>query len=113
MPLASDDRAPITNGTVRKEGIAPICAGLAGKVNSFLEETDGGELLGQVRAQTRGALGVIERALGMYRFVCLFILLGKRKGDPRAPGGRGNNGWPLRECLLTMFEQPRRNLAVV
>lgn len=66
MPLASDDKAPVTNG-VGKEGIAPICAGLAGRVNSFLGETGGGELLGKVRAQTRVAMGVIERALGMYR----------------------------------------------
>ncbi|CAG8961633.1 hypothetical protein HYFRA_00006170 [Hymenoscyphus fraxineus] len=69
MPLASDDKAPpvVANGTsISTDTLAPVCAGLAGKVNAFLEETGGGELLERVRGQTRVALGVIEKALGMY-----------------------------------------------
>jgi hypothetical protein len=82
MPLASDDKAPpvVANGTsISTDTLAPVCAGLAGKVNAFLEETGGGELLERVRGQTRVALGVIEKALGMYRLVSLFAICSGKK----------------------------------
>ena len=63
LPAATLD----VNGGIIGRPLAEVCAEVAGKVNSFLESDVEGQVLKDVQAQTRIALGVIEECLQKYR----------------------------------------------
>lgn len=63
LPAATLD----VNGGIIGRPLAEVCAEVAGKVNSFLESDVAGQVLKDVQAQTRIALGVIEECLQKYR----------------------------------------------
>lgn len=65
LPAATID---VNVGSIQRP-LAEVCAEVAGKVNSFLESEVEGQVLKDVQAQTRIALGVIEECLERYRYV--------------------------------------------
>jgi hypothetical protein len=65
LPAATID---VNGGSIQRP-LAEVCAEVAEKVNSFLESEVEGQVLKDVQAQTRIALGVIEECLERYRYV--------------------------------------------
>lgn len=65
-PEDTGDNTPIANG-YEIESIYPTCAGLAERIDNFLETEAPTPLLKAVQEQTRIALGVIGTALERYR----------------------------------------------
>ena len=55
------------NGGRIERPLAEVCAEVAAKIDSFLESEVEGQVLKDVQAQTRIALGVIEECLQKYR----------------------------------------------
>lgn len=83
MPLPAEEESN-TNGHPTTS-IKPVCAELAARINAFLKKEVDTQLLRDVQAQTRTALGVIEECLQRYRLV-LFPFFWKLRYEERVAG---------------------------